>query len=122
MMIGLVIDIWRSPIGAIPVFCSPGGDILTRLLFHFTLMPVAHLGMLTGAMMCVIWNLGHRTVTVMPLIRIALWQLGVMAAAEIGPLMLFARLADPIPMMLIMAVVMLALGAVPNKVARGCCP
>ena len=105
---GLLVDLWRSPVGAIVPVCTGREDAFARTLLHVAMMPAAHAGMIVGGIVCVLWHFG-RCASPPTLLCLALfWRCCGMAAAELGSLMLLPEPTDPAAMMLVMAAFMLA--------------
>lgn len=113
MVFGLMIDICLSPLGMIPAICSADGGISAELLFHVSLMPVAHVGMVMGAVACADRHRNERPVG--PIFFAGLLgRLGMMIGIEASSILLFTRLTDPVLMMGAMAVLMLVAGYLPG--------
>ena len=107
MGIGLLVDLWQSPLKAIPSICSADMALWTKLLLHFAIMPAAHCGMLLGGILSIsLRSDAKRSNISLPLLLL----LPRMAAIEAAALILFSPITDPVSMMAAMALLMMALG------------
>lgn len=111
MAVGYKIDMWRSPIG-MPSMNMRSKGLFSELLHHVQTMPMAHIGMGIGGVLCAVWHLGQRATKPIALLRALLWTFGGMSAAEAGALMIPAQLSTG-ALMAVMVVFMIAFGCVP---------
>ena len=110
MVIGLFIDQLRSPTGSIPSLCAAGVSFESQAIMHVQLLPMAHLGMLFGAVICVLVLRIDRPLHFGLLLA---RQLGCMALAEFGAILLTSPLSNPVLMMTVMGGLTLLLAQLP---------
>ena len=105
MGMGLLVDLWQSPLKSIPSICSADMALWAKLLLHITLMPAAHCGMLLGGVL----SISVRGPVKLSNISLPLLLLPRMAAIEATALVVFSPITDPVSMMAAMALLMIML-------------
>lgn len=107
MLLGLLIDHWRSPLLSVLNICSAGAQLPQLVWLHIGLMPFAHLGMVVGVSLCAARHFSAVTNGRSVLLSAAAQAL-LMMIAELMALLLAKNMGGP-PVMLTMAVLMIVM-------------
>lgn len=110
---GLLVDLWRSPIGAILLPCSDD-TLVETLYFHVIFMPYAHVGMFSGALFCAFWRCRRDALGPRFSVLLLAGLLIEMSVVEILSLFLFSPVQSPVLMMVFMGLIMVLIELFPN--------